>query len=303
MEGRQGDQRRGARRARDFEPGIDPELYETGGSRAACLLYKPDLRHVGPRRSDFCRLPKDTAARSGRLRESTATGRDSMRLGRWVSYWRAPCLALPAGAWAADFPPPIDKQVVQDQDDMTWADYRPVPGTNWADPSLVPTGAQAEDRGRGGRLLRPAVRDHAAQAQRSVRQPADRSGSRASDVPKFYADFNGKPSASTTGHTVREYWMEQTNGRIGMTLHAVRAVPDAAPAVRVRPQRVQPERHRGRDTAAAARPGTPATATWTATSTRSGPPTTAEHPPTSSTSSCASTPATTRRPSGRSSAR
>ena len=25
-----------------FEPGIDPELYETGGSRAACLLYKPD---------------------------------------------------------------------------------------------------------------------------------------------------------------------------------------------------------------------------------------------------------------------
>ena len=27
-----------------FEPGIDPELYETGGARAACLLYKPGLR-------------------------------------------------------------------------------------------------------------------------------------------------------------------------------------------------------------------------------------------------------------------
>ena len=25
-----------------FEPGIDPPLYETGGARAACLLYKPD---------------------------------------------------------------------------------------------------------------------------------------------------------------------------------------------------------------------------------------------------------------------
>ena len=24
----------------DFEPGIDPVLYDTGGSRAACLLYK-----------------------------------------------------------------------------------------------------------------------------------------------------------------------------------------------------------------------------------------------------------------------
>ena len=26
-----------------FEPGIDPELYDTGGSQAACLLYRPDL--------------------------------------------------------------------------------------------------------------------------------------------------------------------------------------------------------------------------------------------------------------------
>jgi hypothetical protein len=32
-------------------------------------------------------------------------------------------------------PPPIDPQLVQDQDDMTWADYRPIPGTSWADNS------------------------------------------------------------------------------------------------------------------------------------------------------------------------
>src|SRR4051812_20590007 len=49
-------------------------------------------------------------------------------------------LAVPAVAWAADdFPPPIDRQVVQDQDDMTWADYKPVPNHNWADNSIVPT--------------------------------------------------------------------------------------------------------------------------------------------------------------------
>ena len=35
-------------------------------------------------------------------------------------------------------PKPIDPQIVQDQDDMTWEDYRPIPGKNWADPSLVP---------------------------------------------------------------------------------------------------------------------------------------------------------------------
>ena len=33
---------------------------------------------------------------------------------------------------------PIDPQFVQDQDDMTWQDYKPIPGKNWADPSLVP---------------------------------------------------------------------------------------------------------------------------------------------------------------------
>ncbi len=35
-------------------------------------------------------------------------------------------------------PEPIDPQIVQDQDDMTWNDYHPIPGKNWADPSLVP---------------------------------------------------------------------------------------------------------------------------------------------------------------------
>ncbi|MDH5384049.1 MAG: hypothetical protein OEY18_05015, partial [Candidatus Aminicenantes bacterium] len=33
---------------------------------------------------------------------------------------------------------PIDPQQVQDQDIMIWDDYRPIPGRNWADPSLEP---------------------------------------------------------------------------------------------------------------------------------------------------------------------
>jgi len=33
---------------------------------------------------------------------------------------------------------PMDLQVVQDQDEMTWNDYRPIPGKNWADPALKP---------------------------------------------------------------------------------------------------------------------------------------------------------------------
>ena len=59
--------------------------------------------------------------------------------------------------------PPIDPQRVQDQDDMTWADYKPIPGTNWADPSLR-RGADAARRARRHRFRGSAVRDHAAEA-------------------------------------------------------------------------------------------------------------------------------------------
>jgi hypothetical protein len=49
-------------------------------------------------------------------------------------------LALAAAATAA--PPgfrPIDSQDAEFQDDMTWDDYKIVPGTDWANPALVPT--------------------------------------------------------------------------------------------------------------------------------------------------------------------
>jgi len=48
----------------------------------------------------------------------------------------------PGGPLPPDGIPPIDPQVIQDQDDMTWDDYTPIPGRNWADPSLVPTQRQ-----------------------------------------------------------------------------------------------------------------------------------------------------------------
>jgi len=33
---------------------------------------------------------------------------------------------------------PLDPQCLQDQQDMTWADYHPIPGKDWADPALAP---------------------------------------------------------------------------------------------------------------------------------------------------------------------
>lgn len=141
-----------------------------------------------------------------------------MRLRTFGAVFAAVALGAPAAAHgaAADFPPPIDKQVVQDQYDMTWNDYKPVPGRNWADTSLVPS----------VRNLKIAVVAIDFSDQPFViTQPKHSDpfgnpqidGIPRADVPKFYADFFGKPSTLNNGHTVTEYWMEQTKGRIGAT--------------------------------------------------------------------------------------
>ena len=120
----------------------------------------------------------------------------------------------------SQFPAPMDAQKWQDQDDMTWADYKPIPGTAWGNPATVP-----------GRALKVALIAIDFEDQPFViTQPkqSDPFGNPQIDgipraqVPQFYADFYGKPSALNQGHTIREYWMEQTHGRIGMTLRFVR---------------------------------------------------------------------------------
>ena len=112
-------------------------------------------------------------------------------------------------------PPPIDPQVVQDQDDMTWDDYRAIPGKNWADPSLVP------DREFKMALVAVDFSDqpfvitqpkHSDLFGNPRIEPVARE-----DVPQFYADFWLKPSDINHGQTINGYWMEQSRGRFGIT--------------------------------------------------------------------------------------
>jgi len=110
--------------------------------------------------------------------------------------------------------PPIDPQVVQDQDDMTWDDYRPIPGAAWAD-SVEPE--------RGFRIALVAV-DFPDQPF-VITQPrhSDPFGNpqiepvARDDVPQFYADFFLKPSEVNHGQTINGYWMEQSRGKFGIT--------------------------------------------------------------------------------------
>lgn len=109
---------------------------------------------------------------------------------------------------------PIDPQRVQDQDTMTWQDYRPIPSTAWAD-NGVP----------GERVLRVALVavDFADQPfVITQRKQSDLFGNpqvdsvKRDDVPRFYADFWGRPDPLNHGHTIHEFWMEQSPGRVGI---------------------------------------------------------------------------------------
>ncbi|MFE6779853.1 M6 family metalloprotease domain-containing protein [Streptomyces sp. NPDC057702] len=116
---------------------------------------------------------------------------------------------------------PIDPQNWRNPDDMTWADYRSVPGTDWANPDLEPT-----DRTFKGALVLLDYPDEGF----SVSQPAGKAkfGNPTPDaanvprakLPQFYEDFLNKPGKLNRGHTINEYWMEDSGGRVGVDLTA-----------------------------------------------------------------------------------
>ena len=124
-------------------------------------------------------------------------------------------IAFDQGKTARRSPVPIDPQRVQDQDLMTWADYRPIPGRNWADPSLRPE--------RGFRLAVVGIDFPGQPFVISLSKGSDPFGNPQIDpvarekVPQFYADFFMKPSAVNHGQTINGYWMEQSRGKFGIT--------------------------------------------------------------------------------------
>ena len=110
---------------------------------------------------------------------------------------------------------PLDPQKVQDQDLMTWDDYRPIPGRNWADPSLKPE--------RGFRLAVVGIDFPDQPFVISLAKGSDPFGNPQIDpvarekVSQFYADFFMKPSQVNHGQTINGYWMEQSRGKFGIT--------------------------------------------------------------------------------------
>ncbi|MEQ4719674.1 M6 family metalloprotease domain-containing protein [Nonomuraea sp. B19D2] len=114
---------------------------------------------------------------------------------------------------------PIDPQNWENPDNMTWADYKQPPGTKWNDPAV-----KGSKRTFKGALV---LLDYPNQPF-VVTQPKGSTiysnpSAEAHDVPrdqvaKFYQDFLNTPNALNKGHTIHEYWMEDSGGRYGVEL-------------------------------------------------------------------------------------
>lgn len=121
-----------------------------------------------------------------------------------------------AATWSPPEMQPIDPQHVQDQEDMTWADYKPIPGVDWATDGAVPT-----DRALRVALVAVDFPDQPFVITKPKKSdpfgnpqidPVSRD-----DVPRFYADFFNKPSPVNNFQTINGYWMEQSGGKVGIS--------------------------------------------------------------------------------------
>ncbi len=178
---------------------------------------------------------------------------------------------------------------------MTWADYHPIPGADWADPNLKPTKKQF-------RVALIAIDFPDQPFVITLPKHSDLFGNPQIDpvtrekVAQFYADFYNTPSAVNHGHTINGYWMEQSRGQIGIAkLDAFGPYNMPKNLYRVRPERVRPEALRaGRR---------PVMAAWNPMPTPCGPTPLERTSSPSTISSSAFTPAMTKPASGRNSAR
>ena len=117
--------------------------------------------------------------------------------------------AAPGGAQTAEpapFPADIDPLSHVLPEHMTWEDYQPVPGYDWTDPSHQPPRKVRAALILGDFTDQPFV----VEQQGLTDDPAD-----------FYKRFLvTEPSELNRGHTINEYWLEDSFGVVGVDADA-----------------------------------------------------------------------------------
>jgi M6 family metalloprotease-like protein len=136
------------------------------------------------------------------------------------SFAAAPAQAAPADPATGPFAV-VDPQNWENPSTMTWDDFVAPPGTNWSDPSR-----RGSVRNFNIALVTLDYPDEpfvVTQPPRSTifgnPQPAA-SGLSRDAVPGYYRDLLNTPNALNGGHTLHEYWMNDSGGRYGVDLTA-----------------------------------------------------------------------------------
>ncbi|GAA1670401.1 M6 family metalloprotease domain-containing protein [Kribbella yunnanensis] len=120
---------------------------------------------------------------------------------------------------ANGLPGPIDPQNWENPDHMTWSDYKKPPGTNWSDPNVK--GSQRTFKGALVLLDYPNADFVVTKPKGSTvfgNPSAEASGVPRDQVGKFYQNLLNTPGELNRGHTLHEYWMEDSGGRYGVEL-------------------------------------------------------------------------------------
>ncbi|TDD30150.1 M6 family metalloprotease domain-containing protein [Kribbella turkmenica] len=126
-----------------------------------------------------------------------------------------------AATTSQGLPGPIDPQNWENPDHMTWSDYRKPPGTNWADPNVKGSTRTF----KGALVLLDYPNQDFVVTQPKGSSPFGNPSAEANGVPRdqvaeFYKDFLNTPGPLNRGHTIHEYWMEDSGGRYGVDLTA-----------------------------------------------------------------------------------
>jgi M6 family metalloprotease-like protein len=129
-------------------------------------------------------------------------------------------VAVPSSAFAArrNFPKHLDRKSWEVPEDMTWKDYKPVPHVPYYKKDYEPT----------LRTLRAALilgdfPDQKFRVEESTRDVTGQKGLGVGDPANYWLKYlfrNENPKFVTRGHTVDEYWLENSFGLVGVDAEA-----------------------------------------------------------------------------------
>lgn len=124
--------------------------------------------------------------------------------------------AAPSGL--TTFPDPVDSQSWVLPEDMTWDDYRPVPGIDWRDTDIEP------ERVLKGALVVVDFQDR--DFILSQEEGSELAGNPVygnvprEEIPEFWEDFLNKPQPLNNNRSINEFWRENSFGKWAVEIDA-----------------------------------------------------------------------------------